>query len=432
MRRWIMVVAGILLGCSLKLWGLEIGDIVFYDAFESGDISAGLGSTIIAGDHDWSDAQMKSTAKLYIAPYTLYASLAVVFLLGWVAFAWAEPPQKGIPVIRLEGCTGSDNIPQIHWRPAARIREVKQDEIPSWLFSGCRLARLPVSQPGDAGYEIWAAVHKVADPDPDEGLFASAMFEAALAIHTLELDIDADPGAAPTSEHWYTMPLSFPVDESDEDAVEGEEKVEPGTFFALEVLPPVLTTVSPDSWFLVKVSLTTEDSAMRATFWSKRSLVLQIRRASPEVLLVATGCSWAEGGRCWDWRVDHRSLMCSARSLGACRWNLLCSRTVTPYDESRRASAISMFEIGDDLSIPSNLQTHREPRLELPRPTQFLLRGTGNAPRERQGCDTQETGRHRPGGRTTPGGPWAPAGSCSGSGCTPVAASSSSGPARGS
>ncbi len=39
MKRLIVVCAAILLGCSLVLWGQEIANIVFYDAFESGDTS---------------------------------------------------------------------------------------------------------------------------------------------------------------------------------------------------------------------------------------------------------------------------------------------------------------------------------------------------------------------------------------------------------
>ncbi len=316
---------------------------------------------------------MKTTRILHVGLCGLSASLAVVLLLVWVPLGWADPPQEDLPVIQWKGCTVP---PQIHWRPAARLREVTRDEIPSWVFSGSRLAHLPVFHPGDSGYEVWAAVHKVADPDPDEGVLALTKFEAGLAIHTVELDIDAKPGDPPTGEHWYLMPLSFPVDETDEEAVEWEKELEPGSFFAMDVRPPVLSTVSADVPDLVKVTLTTMDSSNRARFWSKRALVLQLLAPSPEVLLAATGCDWAEGGRCWDWTVDRQDLACSASWAGGCKWNLLCTRTLLPYDELRFAWAVNTFEIGDDPSIPFGPQAHREPRLELAE-VAALARGSG-------------------------------------------------------
>lgn len=308
---------------------------------------------------------MKTTKTFHAGLGRASASLVVVLLLGWVALGSADPPEEGFPLIRLERCMGSSDVPQVHWRPASEIREVTRDEIPSWVFSGSRLAHLPVTEPGDSGYEVWAAVHKVADPDPDGGPFSPSKFEADLAIHTLELDIDAKPGDPPTTEHWYLSPLSFGVDESDEEAAAEEEKLEPGTFFALDVEPPVVSLGDPDESDLVTVTLTTMDSAMRAQFWSEIALVLQLRRPSPEILLGATGCAWAEGGRCWDWRVDHRSLACSASWVGDCKWNLLCTTTLLPYDELREAWAVDTFRIGDDLSVASHPQARREPRMKL-------------------------------------------------------------------
>ena len=321
------------------------------------------------------DAEMETTRSLRIGSGTWCAALAVVVLLGWVAPGWADQLQETFPVIRLGGCD-SWEPPQILWRPASQLREVRQDEIPSWVFSGSRLAYLPVTQPGDLGYEVWAAVNEEAGPDPEEGPFPPSKFEGWIAIHTLELDIDAKSGDLPTSEHWYSMPLCCPVDEPDEEEVETEEELEAGTFFAMEAPIPVLTAVDPDHPWLVKVTLTTLDSAMRAWFLSKRALVLQIQRPSPEVLLAATGCYWAAGGRCWDWKVDRQTLACTASWIGIRGWNLLCKRTLFPHDELRAARAVSTFRIGDDPSSASNGQAHREPRLELAE-VAALVQGSG-------------------------------------------------------
>jgi len=39
MKHWAVVIVVVVLGCSSLVWGQGIGDIVFYDAFESGDTS---------------------------------------------------------------------------------------------------------------------------------------------------------------------------------------------------------------------------------------------------------------------------------------------------------------------------------------------------------------------------------------------------------
>lgn len=54
---------------------------------------------------------MKTTRTFHTGPGRVSASLAVVLLLGWAPLGWAVPPGEGFPLIRLERCMGSSDVP---------------------------------------------------------------------------------------------------------------------------------------------------------------------------------------------------------------------------------------------------------------------------------------------------------------------------------